>query len=295
MLKMAVTPIFGVVKMKNSRRLNAVAATVLAGVLFVAPMTQATATVVGQWNFEEGTAGNPISGVNSVLDQSGNANHGSPTGNPAYSGDTAPGGGATSASFDGNGDYVTIANSPSLNLATAFTVEFRMKAGSAGNSGLRLLVDKSHGFIDSTGWTFQTNNGLVNLNIGAGGSFPGGTATTNVDVLDNEWHHIAGTYDITDVGQELKLYIDGVLEGAFNVGTYTDNTRDVVIGAACTFGTCPFGAQRFYNGLIDDLRISDTALTADQFLNAQTEIHAPGAMAILGLGLAGLAFARRRR
>jgi len=52
----------------------------------------------------------------------------------------------------------------------------------------------------------------------------------------------------TDTGEELKFYIDGMLEGAFGVGTYVGNTRDVVIGAACTFGTCPFGAQRFYTG-----------------------------------------------
>lgn len=280
--------------MKSSRLLNTAAVSVLAGALLLAPLSHATATVVGQWNFEEGTAGNPISGVNSVLDQSGNANHGSPTGNPTYSGDTAPGGGAASGSFDGNGDYVSISHSASLNLVSAFTVEFRMKAGTAGNSGHRLLVDKSHGFIDSTGWTFQTVNGNVHLNLGAGGTFPGGVSTTNVH--DNQWHHIAGTYDITDVGQELKLYIDGVLEGAFNVGTYTANLRDVVIGAACVFPGCNFpGQQRFYNGLIDDLRISDTALTAGQFLNAETEISEPMAIALFGLGLAGLTFTRRRR
>lgn len=273
------------------------AATFLAAALFVAPVGQASAAAVGYWNFEEGTAGNPLAGANSVLDQTPNANHGSPTGNPSYSGDVAAGAGATSLAVDGNGDYVTITNSAALNLSSAFTVEFRMKAGAAGNSGLRLLVDKSHGFIDSTGWTFQLNNGLVNLNIGAGGggasNFPGGASSTNV--LDDQWHHIAGTYDITDVGQELKLYIDGVLEGAFNTAPYADNARDVVIGAACTFGGCPFGPRRFFNGNFDDLRISDTALTADQFLNAQTEIPEPAAMALVGFGLAGLAFARRRR
>jgi len=270
----------------------------LGGVTVIAALavTPASAITVGQWNFEEGTPGNPVVGMNSVLDQSGNANHGSPTGNPMYSGDVAPGTGSASLALDGNGDYVSIAHSASLNTISAFTVEFRMKAGVAGNSGLRLLVDKSHGFIDSTGWTFQTVNGFVHLNTGAGGggasNFPGGVSTTNV--LDDQWHHIAGTYDVTDTGQELKLYIDGMLEGAFSVGTYVGNTRDVVIGAACTFGTCPFGAQRFYNGLIDDLRISDTALTADQFLNASTQVPAPAGIVLFALAAAGLGLKRRQ-
>jgi hypothetical protein len=263
----------------------------MASVIAALMATPAAALTVGQWNFEEGSPGNPVSGLNSVLDQSGNANHGSPTGNPTYSGDA--GSGAASLALDGNGDYVSISHSASLNLISAFTVEFRMKAGSAGNSGLRLLVDKSHGFIDFTGWTFQTNNGIVNLNLGAGASFPGGVSTTNVH--DNQWHHIAGTYDVTDTGQELKLYIDGVLEGAFNTGAYNANTRDVVIGAACVFPGCNFpGQQRFYNGLFDDLRISDTALTADQFLNAETEIPEPALMAIFALAVAGLGLKQRQ-
>ena len=111
---------------------------------------------------------------------------------------------------------------------------------------------------------------------------------------DNQWHHIAGTYDVSDTGQELKLYIDGMLEGAFNVGTYAANSRDVNIGAACVFVGCNFSNKRFYNGLIDDLRISDTALTADQFLNASTEIPAPAAIALFAAAVAGMGLKRRQ-
>ena len=98
----------------------------------------------------------------------------------------------------------------------------------------------------------------------------------------------------TDIGKKLKLYIHGMLEGVFSVGAYVGNTRNVVIGAACTFGTCPFGAQRFYNGLIDVLRISDTALTADQFLNASTQVPAPAAIVLFALTAAGLGLKRRQ-
>ena len=85
-----------------------------------------------------------------------------------------------------------------------------------------------------------------------------------------------------------------MLEGAFNIGTYATNSRDVNIGSACVFDGCNFSNKRFYNGLIDDLRISDTALTADRFLNASTEIPAPAAIALFAAAVAGMGLKRRQ-
>ncbi|MDA0661356.1 MAG: LamG domain-containing protein [Proteobacteria bacterium] len=276
-----------------------------AAIIAVAIVTPATATTVGYWNFEEGSAGNPLSGAGSVLDQSGFGNHGSPTGNPAYSGDIpanpvpltgAPNG--VSLSLDGSGDHVSITadNTTNLNLTTAFTVEFWMKTANSTPSGQKLLVDKSHGFVDSTGWALQMlSGGRVAFNLGAGGggasNFPGITSSTSV--LDAEWHHIAGTFD--SGSNEISLYIDGALEGTVITSGYVTNTRDINIGAACVFVGCNFSNKRFFNGGIDELRISDTALSSDQFLNASTAVHAPGGMGLSVVGLAAFAALRRRK
>ena len=240
-----------------------------------------------------------------ILDQSGNGHHGTATGNPFYRSDVpvnpVPLTGAAntrSLDFDGNGDYVTIGHTAALNPISAFTVEFWMKGAASTGNIQRTVVDKSHGFIDSTGWAFQIiPGGRMALNIGTGGglgNFPG--ILSAASVLDDQWRHFAGTYDNSDIGQELKLYIDGVLEGSLSTAQYVGNTRDIQIGAACVWVGCPFsGNTRFLNGGVDELRISNTALTPDQFLNAATTLSEPGALALFGLSLAGFGLARRRK
>ena len=74
-------------------------------------------------------------------------------------------------------------------------------------------------------------------------------STTNV--LDDNFHLVAGTLD----GQDLKIYVDGVLEGSIAfTGTPAGNTRDVLIGKHFTLG-------RFFGGLVDEVEIYDRALT----------------------------------
>ena len=61
--------------------------------------------------------------------------------------------------------------------------------------------------------------------------------------------------------------------------------RDINIGAACVFTGCPTGPHRYYDGLVDELRISDAALAPVQFLNA---VPIPGAAWLFGSALLGL-------
>ena len=83
---------------------------------------------------------------------------------------------------------------------------------------------------------------------------------------------------------EYSIYLNGSLAASGYVGPAgdgpyyfpgTDNTGDRVIG----------GNNGSFRGWLDEFRISDEALTPDQFLNAVPE---PGTFTLLGLG--GLAF-----
>ncbi len=222
----------------------------------------AVASTVAYWRFEEGTVDTLASGADSIPDETANDNDGTPVGDPFYRSDVpvnpvtltqAPNG--LSLQLDGVGDYVSVGHSVSLDLADAFTVEFWMRGNPTQTDTLYLVIDKSHGWTDSTGWLFQgtTSSGTLGFGVGNGGAgitnFSLALSTTNL--LDNSWHHVAGTFDSTASGEEIKLYIDGVLEGTAASGPMATNTRDINIGVSW-HGVLPL--NRFYNGYVDEVR-----------------------------------------
>ena len=83
------------------------------------------------------------------------------------------------------------------------------------------------------------------------------TATSTTDINDNEWHHIVGSYD----GTTMKIYIDGNLEDTNTdfSGNLPTNTENVKIGA-----DYQSTLDNFFDGLIDETRIYNRALSADE-------------------------------
>ena len=71
------------------------------------------------------------------------------------------------------------------------------------------------------------------------------------DITDNIWHHVAATYD-ADAGQNnLKVYVDGVLEGqSTKTASFSVNSFRI--------GSNNNGNGEQYNGNIDMLRIWNT-------------------------------------
>ena len=121
-------------------------------------------------------------------------------------------------------------------------------------------MDKSHGWVDSTGWLFQgySGSGQVFFAIGAGGSainnFPLATSTT--DVLDGRWHHVAGTWD----GALLRIFVDSVQQDQAALTTPFNNTRPVNLGYSWGGGT----PSRFFRGKVDELALYNRALAANE-------------------------------
>src|ERR1019366_580709 len=77
------------------------------------------------------------------------------------------------------------------------------------------------------------------------------------------WHHLAVVFDKSRTGgDEIKFYVDGVLQ-TVNRSLYASTNAN-------NFGSNPFylfsraGATQFNSGTIDDLRIYNSALTAEQ-------------------------------
>ena len=76
-----------------------------------------------------------------------------------------------------------------------------------------------------------------------------------MNVNDGQWHHIVGVYD----GAKLCLYVDGRLDNSVEVSKSIDtNDAPVCIGGHSEKG------ERCWNGLIDEVRIYDYALSQNE-------------------------------
>ena len=121
-------------------------------------------------------------------------------------------------------------------------------------------------------WTFrvQEGNGL------AGGlrlEVNGGYIVGDTFIADGNWHHVALTWE-ADADPDVldgKLYVDGVLQGfsaSLDEPINTGAGQDVRIGR-------DFNNSRQMNGLIDDVRIYDHALTEAEVLTVSGGPPAP--------------------
>jgi len=202
--------------------------------------------LVGIWHLNEATG---TSGAASIIDKSGNGNHGSPTGGVTFGNlgklDSA-------ASFNGTSGYIEIGNSASLNNWTAQTISMWIKANS-GMAGDTRLIEKGA----NNEWTIVFNPGGVG-STKLGVQVLGSSATlftSTATIVDGGWHKI----DITIAANRLiTLYVDGVLDVSATSGQ----------GPAATNGNINIGRYRgggyFYGGMMDEVAIWNRALHADE-------------------------------
>jgi len=190
-----------------------------------------------------------------VKDASGNDNHGSLEKGAKF----ADGGKTGKAlSLDGKDDYVIVKSSPSLDsTAKQATTMAWIKYNKPGEKRNQCCFDDQ--FV--VGWREWKN--IVNVfgagrndnwgkvEIGSGQIAPNWSFSPKT-VNDNKWHHLAFAYD----GKKKVLYIDGEVDiDRAAKGEFGVKGVDVIIGGAVT--------ERFAMGLIDEVAIFNTALTAN--------------------------------
>ncbi|MFC1618924.1 FG-GAP-like repeat-containing protein [Candidatus Neomarinimicrobiota bacterium] len=175
-------------------------------------------------------------------DESGNGNNG--TVNGATQTTDRFGNASSAYSFDGVDDYIY---TPVRPVSGALTISLWMKSNSSvAFSGLVL----SHDGIKKTG--LLLNNPATQLRFTLQTTAAqNAVVAADQNYLDDAWHHVVGSYD----GTELVLLIDNVVRGTVAL------TGDVDLGDNFQISRDDAFADRYYSGIIDDIRIYNRALS----------------------------------
>ena len=221
------------------------------------PSAEASATVadtpspglVAAYGFSEGSG-------TITSDSTGNGNTGSLT-DAAW---TTAGKFGSALSFNGTSSRVTVADSASLRLAGGMTFEAWVKPTTV--SGWRTAV-----FKERSGWYAGV------LYAATDTSRPSAHVYTVGDheirgpspIPVGAWTHLAATYD----GSSLAVWVNGVKVAATAVsGTIATGTGPLRIGGNGIWG-------EYFNGVIDEVRVYDRALTASAIQADMTRGVAP--------------------
>jgi hypothetical protein len=215
-------------------------------ILVLAMSVSASADLVGYWKFDDGSG-------NIARDSSGNGNDGTFNGDPQWV-DGYFGG---ALDFDGSGDWLDCGTDPSLAISGEVTMTVWIKLNSVGldqkvggnqdnaNGGYKMTVYNN----DKVEFEVRTSSNSSSLNR----DVAGGTV-----LQTGQWYHVAGVYSQAD--GYIRTYVNGVLD--------RELATTAVLGASpgpFRIGCEPFTTGSYnFNGVMDDLRVYNTALTEDE-------------------------------
>lgn len=202
---------------------------------------------VGEWHLNEkaGTSAFDTSGTGSLGTWNGTGSHWS-------TGKVGAGG-----IFNGTDDDITAADTTALSPTNVSISHwfYPTAAGSAGDDeatiwkgDIGLGDDQSYGFI----WT---DSSTVKFRIGNSSTSDDVTSST---ITLNQWTHVEGTYD----GTNLRIYINGKLDSSKTsaIGSLKNTTSKLYVGASA-IGDAGF---EFFQGKIDEVRIFNYGRTPAQ-------------------------------
>ena len=201
---------------------------------------------VAHWAFDEGADDTCPGGSNDACDSSGNGNDG------AFGATTAAPSWQTEDKcvsgkclyFDGSDDTTNMGD---IDITSEITISAWVRTGTTANQQLIRKTNSYQLIIYDTG--------IVRGLIGSGTNWsPSNAADGTTVVTDNKWHHVAMTH--SDTTNETKVYVDGVLEKTTTVTTDIGTNDTNLMVAHSDTG--------YFKGFLDEVKLFDSALTADQ-------------------------------
>jgi hypothetical protein len=187
-----------------------------------------------------------------VSDASGNSNQGTVSGATWVAGKYG-----SSLRFNGTSALVTVPDSNSLDVATAFTIQAWVYPTASNNWRTVVMKDAPSGLAYAI---YSHNNG----------NRPAGYIRTGTDVAVNgsaalalnTWSHVALIYN----GSTLRLYVNGVQRGSrTTTGAVPATAGNLTIGGNMAWG-------EYFAGSIDEVRIYNRALSVTEIT---TDMNTP--------------------
>jgi PGF-CTERM protein/uncharacterized repeat protein (TIGR01451 family) len=211
----------------------------LSGMLaFVPAMAQAKSDygLVAEWHFDEGSG-------SVVKDSSGYGNDGVIRGAKWTEGKFG-----SALSFDGYDDYVEVLDSDSLDIIGDLTLVAWVKTSKDGEQ-IIAFGDSVHGLTGYLWMIGQSTAGRQSFHSSGNRQWGKSDSTVN----DGTWHHVAVVLSDTTA----TFYKDGNPDGSMTSAAPVSHTGVRYIGTGSNLAAD-------FNGIIDEVRIYNRALTADE-------------------------------
>ena len=187
-------------------------------------------------------------GRNMIRDRSRHMNHGMCIGTNIIQTKE----GICALSFNGVNNYVNCGNDTSLNSTEAITVEIWTKfdVATAGDSSALPLISRGSAYLLRR--DEEISSGYISFFINDGTNWEP-RVNSQFSPTVGVWFHVVGTYN----RQHLKIYINGKLKGSVTrTGAINISNSSTVMDY--------FNSTMRFKGLIDEVRIYDRALSAEE-------------------------------
>jgi hypothetical protein len=212
--------------------------------------------LVGHWDFDDETG-------TLARDKSGNENHGTLTLMDPATDWVAGKIGIGALDFDGSNDYVNVSDTPSISVTKDLTISAWVNFDSITDRRAFVAKFDANPGLGSS-YLFVNNAGKFEMFIASDPNDAGyNYSTSNSAILTTTgWHHVAGVYN--SLAQTIILYHNGIVTPSTVTGTIPSSIPDTATPITIGKMVWRSGDYYFHDGKIDDVRIYNRALPAEE-------------------------------
>ncbi len=248
--------------------------------------------LVGMWSFSgKDTTWTSVT-AGTTNDLSGNNNTGTMT-NMSQTTSPVAGISGQALNFDGVDDYVNVGTGSSLDITGPITISAWIYEKGFGAEQIIFIRNQRSDAMYSQYYLIMNEAGELGFTITDGITLTsvGGWSATIPTV--NQWNYVTALWDGTTNANSLKLYINGILKDSTQSAISSIWSQNVAafIGADYLGGEPT--PRYIFNGLIDEVRIYNRALSASEITDlyrvgaARMKVNAPKTLAGPKGGLVG--------